>query len=45
VARQWIAHHTPKAKIYVRGNHMMFWEFPDEINGVIAAFLVEHGLV
>lgn len=44
VARQWIAHHTPKAKIYVRGNHMMFWEFPDEINGVIAAFLVENGL-
>lgn len=39
VAIQWIAENMPNAQTFIKGGHLMFWEFPDEINTVIDQFL------
>lgn len=39
VAGPWMAEHMPNTRLLFKGGHMMFWEFPQEINDAIADFL------
>lgn len=39
VATPWLSEHTPHAKVFALGGHMMFWEFPDQFNSFVLDFL------
>lgn len=39
VARIWMAAQMPGTQLLFKGGHLNFWEFPEEINGAIEAFL------
>lgn len=39
VAAPWMARRMPNTRTLFKGGHMMFWEFPQEINAAIAEFL------
>lgn len=38
-AQIWLAKNTPNSEVFVLGKHMMFFEFPDEFNAAVDAFL------
>ncbi len=38
-AQIWLAKNAPDSEIFVLGKHMMFFEFPDEFNAEVDAFL------
>ncbi|ASP32126.1 alpha/beta fold hydrolase [Labrenzia sp. VG12] len=38
-ARPYLAKHTPNSDVHVFGGHMMFWEYPDKFNRILAGFV------
>lgn len=40
-AQIWLAQNAPNSDIVVLGNHMMFFEFPNEFNGAVDKFLTK----
>ncbi|MCQ3804114.1 MAG: alpha/beta hydrolase [bacterium] len=42
-ARPYLAEHCPNSRVEVFGGHMMFWEYPERFNAVLAEFLAGVG--
>ena len=40
-AKTWLIKNAPNSEIFVLGKHLMFFEFPDEFNGAVGAFLTK----
>jgi pimeloyl-ACP methyl ester carboxylesterase len=40
-AKAWLATNAPNSETFVLGLHLMFWEFPDQFNAALDAFLDE----
>jgi len=38
-ATAYLAKHTPNSEVHVFGGHMMFWEYPDRFNRILAGFV------
>ncbi|WP_422375674.1 alpha/beta fold hydrolase [Roseibium sp.] len=38
-AKPYLAKHTPNSDVHVFGGHMMFWEYPDRFNRILAGFV------
>ena len=38
-ARPFLAEHCPKSRVEAFGGHMMFWEYPERFNALLAEFL------
>ena len=38
-AKPFLAKHCPNSRVEAFGGHMMFWEYPERFNGVLAEFL------
>jgi len=38
-ARPYLARHTPNSDVHVFGGHMMFWEYPERFNRILAGFV------
>ena len=38
-AKPFLAKHCPNARVEAFGGHMMFWEYPDRFNALLAEFL------
>lgn len=38
-AKPYLAQHTPNSDVHVFGGHMMFWEYPDRFNRILAGFV------
>ena len=38
-AEPYLARHTPNSDVHVFGGHMMFWEYPDRFNRILAGFV------
>ena len=42
-ARPFLARHCPNARVEAFGGHMMFWEYPEKFNALLADFLATTG--
>ncbi|MTI44159.1 pimeloyl-ACP methyl ester carboxylesterase [Roseibium hamelinense] len=40
-AKPYLAKHTPNSAVHVFGGHMMFWEYPDRFNEVLAGLIAQ----
>ncbi|MEQ8375104.1 alpha/beta hydrolase [Labrenzia sp. ac12] len=40
-AKAYLAVHTPNSSVQAFGGHMMFWEYPDRFNRVLAGFIAQ----
>ncbi|MHA7773485.1 alpha/beta fold hydrolase [Roseibium sp. M-1] len=40
-AKAYLAAHTPNSQVDAFGGHMMFWEYPDRFNDVLAGFIAQ----
>jgi non-heme chloroperoxidase len=40
IATDWIGKHTPHSSVTVLGRHMMFWEYPEQFNASLDAYLM-----
>ncbi|MEO8628507.1 MAG: alpha/beta hydrolase [Betaproteobacteria bacterium] len=40
--KAWLASNAPASEVFVLGNHMMFWEYPEQFNSAVDKFLQKH---